>query len=44
MNLIFYPWYDLISLPLSVIAIFIKVKWHPILHKDVKTYQDIGGH
>lgn len=43
-NLIFYPWYDLISLPLSVIAIFIKVKWHPILHKDVKTYQDIVGH
>lgn len=43
-NLLFYPWYDLISLPLSVIAIFIKVKWHPVLHKDIKTYHDIVGH
>lgn len=42
--LIFYPWYDLISLPLSVIALFIKVKWHPIVHEDNKNYHDIIHH
>lgn len=36
-----YPWYDLISLPLSVIAILLKVKWEPIEHKDKSNLKDI---
>lgn len=39
--LFLYPWYDLISLPISIMALFIKVKWSPIIHKDKKTYLEI---
>lgn len=39
--LFLYPWYDLISLPICLIALFKKIKWHPITHKDTKKYNDI---
>ncbi|MDD7735626.1 MAG: glycosyltransferase family 2 protein [Bacilli bacterium] len=39
--LFLYPWYDLISLPISIAALFINVKWKPIIHKDEKTYLEI---
>ncbi len=38
---ILYPWFDLISLPISVFAIFKKMSWHPIVHKDQRKIEDL---
>ncbi len=31
--IIAFPWFDLVALPLSVISLFIRVKWKPIPHR-----------
>lgn len=36
-----WPWYDLISIPISIISLFFKVKWKQIPHKDSRTIEAI---
>lgn len=39
--LLTWPWFDLISIPITIVAIFKKVTWKPIIHDDSTTIADI---
>ena len=39
--LILWPWFDIVSLPITLIAIVKPVKWKPIIHKDTTSIEDI---
>lgn len=39
--LITWPWFDLISIPVTIVAIFKRVTWKPIVHDDQTTIEDI---
>ncbi len=40
--LFFWPWFDLINVPLLILSCFINVKWKPILHKDTTKIEDLS--
>ncbi|MCF0116893.1 MAG: glycosyltransferase family 2 protein [Bacilli bacterium] len=40
---IIWPWFDLISIPLSLLSLFMKITWKPIPHFDEKTIQDLDA-
>lgn len=39
--LITWPWFDIVSIPIALVAIFKHVTWKPITHNDAKTIEDI---
>ena len=39
--LITWPWFDLISIPVTIVAIFKRVTWKPIIHDAQTTIEDI---
>lgn len=36
-----WPWYDLISIPLALLSLFMHITWKPIPHKDARSIEDI---
>ena len=36
-----FPWFDLVSIPVTLVALFKKVEWAPIPHTDARSIQDL---
>ncbi len=39
--LIVFPWFDLISIPVTLVALVKKVEWAPILHTDARSIHEL---
>ena len=40
---LFFPWFDLVDVPLSIASLFMHVTWRKIEHDDTTKVQDIVG-
>ncbi|MDR0934767.1 MAG: glycosyltransferase [Erysipelotrichaceae bacterium] len=39
--LLCWPWFDILGVPISIISLFIKVKWKPIPHSDLTDIHEL---
>ncbi|MGM9969269.1 MAG: glycosyltransferase [Anaeroplasma sp.] len=40
--ILLWPWFDLLSLPILIFAVFKRVKWDPIEHNDSRSIEDLN--